>query len=79
MHLKIFSAAKADAVSSITEFSESRMFAAMNNETTGLLQYTYTREMDISVTELSNYICQTQQNKGLPSKADFTIFHFGEI
>ena len=79
LHHKIFSAAKADAVLSITEFTESRMFAAMNNETPGLLQYTYTREMDISVTELSNYICQTQQNKGLPSKADFTIFHFGEI
>ena len=51
LHLKIFSAAKADAVPSITEFTESRMFAGMNNETPGLLQYTYTREMDIS-----NYI-----------------------
>ena len=55
------------------------MFAAMNNETPGLLQYTYTREMDISGTELSNYICQTQQNKGLPSEADFTIFYLAEI
>ena len=47
---------------SFTEFTESRMFAGMNNETPGLLQYTYIREMDISATELSNDICQTQQN-----------------
>ena len=38
------------------------MFAGMNNETPGLLQYTYIREVDISATELSNDICQTQQN-----------------
>ena len=47
---------------SITEFPESRMFAGMNNETPGLLQYTYACDIDILATELSNYICQTQQN-----------------
>jgi len=40
----------------ITEFTESRMFAGMDNETAGLLQYTYTRKIDISATELSNYV-----------------------
>lgn len=40
----------------ITEFTESRMFAGMDNETAGLLQYTYTRKIDLSATELSNYV-----------------------
>ena len=44
---------------SISEFTGSRMFAAMNNETLALLQYT--RETDISAAELSKYTCQTLQ------------------
>ena len=32
------------------------MFAGMNNETPGLLQYTYACEIDTSATELSNYV-----------------------
>ena len=39
----------------ISEFPdrESQIFAGMNNETPGLMQYTFTSEIDISATELS--------------------------
>ena len=58
-HHKIFSAERRMLLLSISEFTESRMFAGMNNETPALLQYT--RETDISAAELSKYTCQTLQ------------------
>ena len=58
-HHKIFSAERRMLLRSISEFTGSRMFAGMNNETPALLQYT--RETDISAAELSKYTCQTLQ------------------